>query len=53
MALLDSFKVDHKIMNAPAVGLAKEMQKTLEGFQSLYNLRFPKDIIVATYENRK
>jgi S-ribosylhomocysteine lyase LuxS involved in autoinducer biosynthesis len=52
MLLLDSFKVDHKIMNAPAVGLAKEMQ-TLESFQSLYNLRFPKDIIVATYENRK
>jgi S-ribosylhomocysteine lyase len=42
MALLDSFKVDHKIMNAPAVGLAKEMQ-TPDGYPiSIYDLRFCK-----------
>jgi len=42
MPLLDSFKVDHTIMNAPAVRLAKEMQ-TPDGYPiSIYDLRFYK-----------
>ncbi len=42
MPLLDSFKVDHTIMNAPAVRLAKEMQ-TPDGYPiSIYDLRFCK-----------
>lgn len=42
MPLLDSFKVDHTIMNAPAVRLAKEMQ-TPDGYPiSVYDLRFCK-----------
>ena len=40
MPLLDSFKVDHTIMPAPAVRLAKTMQTPKGDTISVYDLRF-------------
>ncbi|WP_299328554.1 S-ribosylhomocysteine lyase [uncultured Helicobacter sp.] len=40
MPLLDSFKVDHTIMPAPAVRLAKTMQTPKGDVISVYDLRF-------------
>ena len=40
MPLLDSFKVDHTIMPAPAVRLAKTMQTPSKDTVSVYDLRF-------------
>lgn len=40
MPLLDSFKVDHTIMNAPALRLAKTMQTPKGDMISVYDLRF-------------
>lgn len=42
MPLLDSFKVDHTIMPAPAVRLAKTMETPLGDKISVYDLRFCK-----------
>ncbi len=42
MPLLDSFKVDHTIMPAPAVRLAKVMQTPRGDTISVYDLRFCK-----------
>lgn len=42
MPLLDSFKVDHTIMPAPAVRLAKTMQTPKGDVISVYDLRFCK-----------
>lgn len=42
MPLLDSFRVDHTIMNAPAVRLAKEMATPHGDPISVYDLRFCK-----------
>lgn len=40
MPLLDSFKVDHTIMNAPAVRLAKTMSSPSGDAITVYDLRF-------------
>ena len=40
MPLLDSFKVDHTIMPAPAVRLAKTMQTPKGDVISVFDLRF-------------
>jgi S-ribosylhomocysteine lyase len=40
MPLLDSFTVDHTIMNAPAVRLAKEMSTKNGDLITVYDLRF-------------
>lgn len=40
MPLLDSFKVDHTIMNAPAVRLAKTMTTPHHDIISVFDLRF-------------
>lgn len=42
MPLLDSFKVDHTKMNAPAVRLAKTMQTKKGDMISVFDLRFCK-----------
>jgi S-ribosylhomocysteine lyase len=42
MPLLDSFRVDHTIMNAPAVRLAKEMTSKHGDPITVYDLRFCK-----------
>ncbi len=42
MPLLDSFKVDHTIMNAPAVRLAKKMTTAHGDLITVYDLRFCK-----------
>src|SRR5574344_156229 len=42
MPLLDSFKVNHTIMQAPAVRLAKSMVTPLGDHISVYDLRFCK-----------
>jgi len=42
MPLLDSFRVDHTIMNAPAVRLAKEMVTPKGDLITVYDLRFCK-----------
>lgn len=42
MPLLDSFKVDHTIMNAPAVRLAKTMATPKGDMISVFDLRFCK-----------
>jgi S-ribosylhomocysteine lyase len=40
MPLLDSFKVDHTIMNAPAVRIAKTMETPKGDTITVYDLRF-------------
>ncbi len=42
MPLLDSFTVDHKIMNAPAVRVAKTMQSPSGDTITVFDLRFNK-----------
>lgn len=42
MPVLDSFKVDHTIMPAPAVRLAKTMKSPKEDIISVFDLRFCK-----------
>lgn len=42
MPLLDSFKVDHKLMSAPAVRLAKTMHTPKGDVISVFDLRFCK-----------
>ena len=48
MPLLDSFTVDHTIMNAPAVRIAKKMQTPGKDTITVFDLRFTmpnKDIL--------